>query len=188
MLAACVSNVRTTVSTYQGESRLPPGATFWIRPAGDENAEFDELEFSYFADRLAAKLNERGFEVKSESKASHRLILQYDTIRQEKDKHRSHVHFNTMFGYRYRYGSVVVIDRNDYEEYEYVRRLRISVEENTSSAEKNVSLSAVSYGRCEHLASVFDEMVVAVLNNLYSESGSVTPVKVSTSRPCSGDR
>ena len=184
--AGCANSVRTTVSTYQGDVTLPQTATFFVAPQADKPEHFDELEFRYFADRLASQLKGLGMSEADPSVATHKVLLQYDSQRQEKESDRSRLHFHTGFGYTYRYGSVVVIDGNDYDRYEFARRIRISIEANTDAAEKVVSLSAVSYGRCEHLNAVFDEMITAILGNLDSKSGSVIPVKVRSQRACSG--
>lgn len=187
-LTACVSHVRSTVSTYQGDQKLTEGASFYIAPQESTPADFDELEFRYFADRLAAELVAQGYSVGSAEKSKYKMILQYDNTRQKRDSDSSRVHFHTSLGYVYRYGSIVVVDRNDYERYEFARRVKVSVEENSADADKVVSLSAISYGRCENLSSVFDEMVVAIIQSFDSPNGSVIPVKVSTRRPCSGQR
>lgn len=187
-LSACITNVRTTVSTYQGENRLPTSASFVILPKDKTEQHFDELEFRYFATRLEKQLIDMGFKTAAADHASHRMFLQYDASRQKKTTNRSRAQLHSAVGYRYRYGSVVVVDHNEYDQFEYARRIKLTVEQNTDEPEKTVSLAAVSYGHCEHLASVYDEMITAILANLYSENGSITPEKVSTSRPCSGDR
>lgn len=186
LVGSCASHVRTSVSTYRGEGPLSSDATLYITPQAGMPADFDELEFKYFADRLAAQFTERGFQVVSKEEASHKAILQYDNERQKKESKDSRFRLHTAFGYPYRYGSVVLIDRGDYDQFEFARRVKVSIEENNEAAGKVVSLSAVSYGRCEHLASVFDEMVTAIMSNLNSQNGSITPVKVKTKRPCSG--
>lgn len=187
-LSGCVNHVRTTVSTYRSDTALPPDATFFITHQAETPPDFDSLEFAFFAERFAAQLNSRGFKAAPEESASHRLILQYDNTRQKRDSDSSRVHFHTSLGYVYRYGSIVVVDGNDYDRFEFVRRVKASIETNSGEPEKIVSLAAVSAGRCEHLASVFDPMVTAILDNLYSKNGSIIPVKVKSDRSCSGTR
>lgn len=190
LMSACVSTVRTTVSTYSSANELPKTATFSIQMPADIELEVDELEFGYFAGRLGEKLSAQGFGIVNKDEASHIVFLQYDTLRQKKKRDRSRVQMHSSIGYRYSYGSVVVLDGKDYDQYEFARRIKITIEKNTPESDegkKVLSLAAVSYGSCEHLGSVFDEMAIAIVKNLYSENGSVTPVSVKTKRPCSGE-
>jgi len=161
-LTACMTHVRSTVSTFQGEDALVENASFHIVPTEAVPADFDELEFRYYANRLATELVKQGYSSAAADSAQYKVVLQYDTTRQRRDFNRSRLRFHTSLGHVYRYGSVVLVDNNDYNQFEYARRVKVSIEEK-ATAEQVVSLSAVSYGQCENLSSVFDEMLVAIL-------------------------
>ncbi len=186
LLSACVSSVRTTVTTFRGESPVPPDARIAVvapeRVTGAE--EFDPLVFDYFKQRTAQHFSDRGYTVvKDAEQADFVASLQYDTVRQKKSDSNSNVYGSV--GYRYGYGSVVLMDGYDRDQFEFARHIKLSIaKQNAGDEEPVLSLAAVSYGQCEHLASVFDAMLDAVFEHFDAASGSVSTSSYKSKRPC----
>ncbi len=180
-LCGCASQVRTTVSTFRAVDTLPANGSIRVSPLPETH--HDELEFLYFGEKLAAKLNGLGYEVVETGDADLIAYLDFSSVRQKKD-HKNATHFYSSLGYRYRHGSVVVVD-GDHEEYEYVRRVQVRIVKPAGDGEENLlNVAAVSAGACSYLASVYDEMLASIFANLYKENGSVVTVSEKASRSC----
>lgn len=187
-LSACATTVRTTVSTYKAPQTLPSAGSFVVRPVPD--AKPDKLEFRFYADKLAAQFERLGYQRATNTVAPDLVVyLQYDVLRERKDRDgASRVGFSSGFGSYYRYGSVVVVDSIDHDRFEYLRKVKVQIVRPVASGEPEelLSLSGMSRGECEHLSSVFDEMVEALFHNLDSANGSVSTTSIKTPRSCLG--
>lgn len=187
LISSCTANVKTTVSTFRSASPLPENGLVHILPRlTQSNEAIDELEFAFFAEKLASQLTVVGLTQGNADNAGYIAYLEYDTVRQKKSRTNGHLHGSV--GYHYGYGSVVVADGYNREQFEFARRVKVTLERITKHTdnEKLLSLSAVSYGKCEHLASVYDEMLTAIFDNLHSPSGSVITTTIKNSQPCTG--
>lgn len=184
VLLSCASTVRTTVSTFRAPSPLPLSGRVKVLPVAGHEDQLKSLEFKYFSERLARHLSDQGYVVTTDDDALLTVYLEYDTQRQEKNRRGSSVGFRTGFGYHYRYGSVVMVDDYDEERFEYVRRVKVSVVQSAGEQAPLLSLTGVSYGQCEHLSSVYDEILAALFSDMQRPSGSVVTVPVKASQPC----
>jgi len=202
MLSAC-GGVSTTLSTYRSAESLPVGATFNIVPeitkadeeSGDVASAFDQLEFDFFAQKLSDRLVAMGFQhldgQASDAQAPDLVVtLVYDVERQRRNDPRPN-HFYSFyghFGFFHRYGSIVVIDDNDRERWEFIRKVKVKIERprDDQDAEQMLSLTALSRGHCQHLSSVYDEMLEAIFANFYQPNGSVIRAKTKSRGPCEG--
>jgi len=197
LLSACAGSVWTTVSTYRASDFLPPDAQLTILPLKNEKAEaqsesgdkeessFDELEFKYFADILAKRFGQMGYRIAEGEASELEVYLIYDVERQKRNDNRPLTVYGR-FGYFYRYGSVVFVDDVDRDQYEFVRKIKLKVVSVNAEDESEplLSLTAVSKGQCEHLASVYDEMLDAIFSNLNRPNGSVIRLQSKSVGPC----
>lgn len=194
LVSSCTSNVRTTVSTFRSLDALPSNATIKVLPRDvAEGQYFDELEFDYFRQKLAQKFVEKGYRLAAENESATLVAyLQYDTQRQEKNRRPTSTFLHSSYGLRYGYGSFVVLEREERERFEYLRRVKVSVFSNTEVEATEVdtkallSISAESSGRCQHLVSVYDDILTAIFQNPMRENGSVIKVPVRATRKCAG--
>lgn len=184
MLAACQSVVRTDIETYRKSAPLPSGSIYVTTVPAEESKS---LEFSFYRDKLAAKLVEAGFTPQPTADDSTELVatLSYGVLRQEKDEPNSRVIIGGHFGYYpyYPRASILVSDL-DHQEFEFVRDVTLTITRNDDASEQLFQVKASSIGQCKHLNVVFDEMLEAIFQNLARENGSVEKVRVKGDARC----
>ena len=182
VLTGCAGSVKTTISTFRSDTGLAVSGTIRVMPAPDSN--HDELEFKYFADKLAAKLSEQGYVVSDSATTDYLAYLDYESVRQEKAEKRVSGNVHGTFGYHYQHAGVVFVNDNR-TEFEFVRGVVISIVKNEAGGpDPRIKIAAVSAGKCAYLAPVYDAMLRAIFSNLQRENGSVVRVAEKTNRSC----
>lgn len=150
-----------------------------------DKVDSDSLEFSYYKDKLASRLQSAGYTFTDADDSEYLARLSYGVIRQEKDEPSSRVVIGGHFGHYLHYPhSPVFLSDFDNPKFEYVRELSFGVERLGDSPAKIIQIKATSIGKCEHLTVVYDEMLEAVFSNLYRANGSVVKVSVKGDARC----
>lgn len=186
-LGACQSIVRTDIETFRANETALKAGRVLIVPMEKWQSSGDSLEFKFYRDKLAAKLQSLGLTPVNTGDAEYLAKLGYRVSRQEKDDPHSRVLIGGHVGYGrfYPSTSLVLTDLNR-ERYEYVREVGLALEtfENNADASKLVQVKATSIGGCQHLTVVYDEMLDAIFKDLWRENGSVVNVKTKGSARC----
>jgi hypothetical protein len=184
LASACSTTLTTQITTFKDKAASTDTAgSVYIRPLAADKA--GSLEFSYYAEPLADKLQMLGFQVVQDSKADFLVDLEYSVARRgADDKGNSTVILSSGFGgYRHGTSMGVVLGGNKDEDYEYERVVNIRLKKRTADNEaKNLSLvevSAVSVGRCELLLPIYPAMLDAVFADFYRANGSTVRIKSS---------
>lgn len=180
ILSACQSSVRTKIETFRGDTTASSG-TVYIAPMGGE--ENDTLEFDFYREKMALKFKSIGLMQSNKNDADYIATLGIGVSRQERDQPRSRVYVSGYWGHYPRTGLVLTDDFGS--EYEYVRELRLTLNSNTNPQDKILQINASSEGECEHLSSVYDEMLDAVFANIWRANGSIVQINVKGSAKCS---
>lgn len=190
LLSACESIIRAKVETFRDASLGLPKGTIAVQP-GDTSLN-DSLEFKHYADLLAERLRDIGYDVVLTGEAEYLATLAYAVSRQEKDSPSSRVVVGGHFGYYSHYprGSIYISDFNS-KEFEYVREVSLSISKSNAPNEKEdvssskiLEMRATSVGHCEHLTVVYDEMLEAIFSNMNRTNGSIDRVKVAGELRC----
>lgn len=184
VLSACTAQLRSSVSTFRTQASLPTQGTVRVLPAPDANLE--ELEFAYYQTKVEQLLQKRGYTPVDVDTSEMVVFVNYGLTRQASDTRDSDLHVHGGLAYRRPFGGVVV-SGPQVERYEYVRFLQLSFAQQQVAGQaqsKLLTVKAVSTGRCQHLASVFIDMLQTIFLNLHRESGSVVNATVARSRQC----
>lgn len=185
LASACSTTLNTHITTFKDQtvSSNTVGSVY-IRPFEADKA--GSLEFSWYAEPLASRLETLGFSVVQDPGADFLVDLEYGVNRRgADDKNNNTVIISSGFG-SFRHGSSlgVILDTNDDERYEYERvvNLRLLKRASNDSKAKDLSLlevSAVSVGRCELLLPIYPAMLDAIFADFYRANGSTVRVKSS---------
>lgn len=182
LLSACTSLLDTRITTFTDKSATAEKGSVYIRPM-DETKE-GSLEFSWFADPVAKKLQSLGFQVVDNPKADFVLELSYGVNRREADdRDGGSVYISSGFG-RFRSGTGVgmVLNTKNDKDFEFERLIHLRLKKTGSGSTEDKSLvevSAVSVGRCDLILPVYPGMLDAIFQDFYRANGSTVRVKSS---------
>lgn len=193
LLAGCQSLVRTDISTFRDDRVALGKGSIVVQPISDEQR--DSLEYQYFKTKLESKLISAGYSLASASEADYSARLDYGVNRQEADQRYDRgriVHVGGHIGHHANHSSVI-LSSNDGPEFEYVREVSLRIQkahtpsagdDDTNGSNRVLEIRATSEGRCEHLTVVFDEILVAIFDNIRRANGSVEHVRVKGDARC----
>lgn len=183
LASACSTTLNTRITTFKDQAvNSDTIGSVYIRPLEADKA--GSLEFSWYAEPLASRMEALGFRVVKDPDADYLLDLEYGVNRRgADDKNSNTVFISGGFGSFRRGSSVGVVLDNDDDTYEYERVVNLRLTKRAGDANtKGLSLlevSAVSVGRCELLLPIYPAMLDAIFTDLYRANGSTVRVKSS---------
>jgi len=181
--SACSTTLNTRITTFKDQAANPNTVgSVYIRPLEADKA--GSLEFSWYAEPLASRMESLGFRVVKDPDADFLLDLEYGVNRRgADDKGNNTVFISGGFGSFRRGTSMGVVLDTDDDTYEYERVVNLRLTKRASDANTKASslleVSAVSVGRCELLLPIYPEMLDAIFADLYRANGSTVSVKSS---------
>jgi len=180
VLGACSSALNTRITTFKDQKAGAETGTVVILPF--DKTTSGSLEFSWFAEPLAIKMEALGFQVVEGANAEYSLELAYGVNRREADNRNNDtlILSGGFGGFRRGTSLGVVIDADNDKRYEYERIVQLRLRKNTAGDTENKSLievSALSIGHCDLILPVYPIMLDAIFKDFYRANGSTVHVK-----------